>query len=53
MRQPHGNALLTWAQVEEIVGLRGLLSSRVVGELFNIKHNTVLDIWRGRTWKEK
>jgi hypothetical protein len=49
--QPHGNALLDVSIVKEIRELEGHMSARETAELFNVGKNTVLDIWRGRTWR--
>lgn len=51
-KRPHGNSRLDVRTVTEIRDLQGHLSSRGVAELFNVGQNTVLDIWRGRTWRE-
>lgn len=51
MKQPHGNSLLDVRTVTEIRELKGHLSASGVAELFNIGKSTVLDIWRGKTWR--
>jgi hypothetical protein len=49
--RPHGNARLQKEQVTEILELKGRFSSREVAAMFDIGQNTVLDIWRGKTWR--
>lgn len=50
--RPHGNALLDERTVSEIRDLKGHLPASGVADLFHIGQNTVLDIWRGRTWRK-
>lgn len=50
--RPHGNSLLDERTVNEIRDLEGHLPASGVAELFNVGKNTVLDIWRGRTWRK-
>lgn len=45
-------AKLTWIKVDEIRALKGIQSSRKVASNFGVSHSRILDIWRGRTWKE-
>ena len=50
--QPHGNARLTAHDVAEIRTYQGRFSAREVSEMLSIGKSTVLDIWRGKTWRE-
>jgi hypothetical protein len=49
----HGNARLTWELVAEIRELKGRFSSRAVADMFDVSSNTVLNIWRGVSWRAK
>lgn len=48
----NANARLKASDVEQIVALRGVASSRSVGSRFGISHRAVLNIWNGKAWRE-
>jgi hypothetical protein len=49
--ESQGMAKLTEKQVVEIKENRNNLSQRKLGELYGVKHNTIGNILRNRTWK--
>lgn len=49
--RPHGNSRLTADDVAEIRSLKGRFSASFVADIFDIGKSTVLDIWRGKTWR--
>ncbi len=52
-KRPHGNSILDSAMVAEIRELKGLLSTREAAELFHVGKSTILDIWNGKTWRDR
>jgi hypothetical protein len=53
MRVRHGNAKLTWANVKVIRVMKGLYSAAHTAREFAVGKQTILDIWQGRTWRER
>jgi len=47
----HGNATLNQAQVREIRRLQGQKSAGAIAKDFRVGKSTIIDIWRGRTWR--
>lgn len=49
----HGNAKLTWDDVKVIRVMKKSYSAAYTARWFGVRKQTILDIWRGKTWRER